>query len=397
MEGRHRLNLANLEIPAVPRKLLLPLNRTCRYGASRRRFLQSSAAALVGLSLANCRQNLATSPTVPASPTPTAADSNTLYVYTWANYTDPDLINQFTSETGLKVVVDIYDSNETMLAKLQAGGGNAYSIIYPSDYMVAEMQQSDLLSPLDPARLQGMENLLDQWKDPVYDPGNGHSVPFSWGTTGLLYNREAVSGPPTDWNVLWDQKESLARRISLLDDMRETLGATLKSLGYSYNATDPKQLEAAYKRLLELKPYLAAFKTSGYEDEVIGGDLYLVMSYSSDAIPVIQEDDRLAYLLPASGSSLWTDTMAIPKTAPNPDGAYAWINFLLRPEIAKAAVERMFFATPNHAAYEQLSEQIKSNQSLYPPEDLLAKCEGIAPVGKAIDIYDSYWTQVTSA
>lgn len=378
----------------MPRKLL-PHRRLL---ASRRHFLQGSAAALAGVALANCRSNI-TAPTSDAANPPAAptGDADTLYIYTWTSYTDPDLINQFTEETGIKVVVDIYDSNEVMLAKLQGGGGNAYSIIYPSDYMVAEMLDLDLLTALDPTRLEGMANLISNWQNPVYDPNNAHSVPFSWGTTGILYNTEAVAGTPTDWTFLWEQKESLSRRIALLDDMRETLGATLKSLGFSYNATDPAQLEAAYQRLLELKPHLAAFKSQGYEDEVLGGDLLAVMSYSSDATAVIEEDDRMAYLLPNSGSSLWTDTIAIPKTAPNPDAAYAWMNFILRPEVAKAAVERLFFATANDVAYGQLPQSLKDNTSLYPPSDLLAVCEGIAPIGDAIDLYDQYWTQVTSA
>jgi len=378
----------------VPRKPL-PHRRLL---ASRRHFLQGSAAALAGVTLANCRSNITAPNSGAANPAAApAGDADTLYVYTWANYTDTDLINQFTEETGFKVVVDIYDSNEVMLAKLQGGGGNAYSIIYPSDYMVAEMLDLDLLTALDPARLEGMDNLIDQWQNPVYDPNNAHSVPFSWGTTGILYNTEAVVDTPTDWAFLWEQKESLSRRIALLDDMRETLGATLKSLGFSYNATDPAQLEAAYQRLLELKPHLAAFKSQGYEDELLGGDLQAVMSYSSDAIAVMEEDDRMAYLLPSSGSSLWTDTIAIPKTAPNPDAAYAWMNFILRPEVAKAAVERLFFATANDAAYGQLPQALKDNTSLYPPADLLAMCEGIAPIGDAVDLYDQYWTRVTSA
>ena len=169
-------------------------------------------------------------------------------------------------------------------------------------------------------------------------------------------------------------------------------------MGYSSNSTDPAHLEAAYNRLLELKPHLATFKSSGFEDEILGGDLNVVMAYSSDAIAVTLEDDRMEYIIPASGSSLWTDTMVIPTTAPNVDAAYQWINFILEPEVSKAAVERLFFATPNKAAYELLPAELKSNSDLYPPEQILAKCEGIEPVDSATDdLFDQYWTQVTSA
>lgn len=264
--------------------------------------------------------------------------------------------------------------------------------------MVTEMIDLGLLMELDPTRLEGMDRLLNQWANPAYDPNNGHSVPFSWGTTGLLYNREAVPGNPEDWGYLWENQAALSGQISLLDDMRETLGAVLKSLGYSYNSTEPEELEAAYNRLLELKPHLATFKSSGFEDEILGGDLNVVMAYSSDAIAVTQEDDRMEYTIPASGSSLWTDTMVIPTTAPNVGAAYQWINFILEPEISKAAVERLFFATPNQAAYELLPSELKSNDDLYPPADILAKCEGIESIdNEANDLFDQYWTQVTSA
>jgi spermidine/putrescine transport system substrate-binding protein len=363
--------------------------------------LQGSAAAVAGVALSNCRQNLAgdtTAPDATEGETVAGGDPNTLHIFTWANYTDDTLTQEFTKRTGIKVVIDIFDSNETMLTKMQAGGGSAYSIIYPSDYMVSEMISLDMLMELDPARLQGIDRLIDKWANPAYDPNNAHSIPFSWGTTGLLYNRDTVPGTPQDWGYLWENQDALSGQISLLDDMRETLGAVLKSLGYSYNASDPAQLEAAYNRLLELKPHLATFKSSGFEDEILGGDLNVVMAYSSDAIAVTEEDDRMEYTIPASGSSLWTDTMVIPTSAPNVDAAYQWINFILEPEVSKAAVERLFFATPNKAAYELLPDNLKANDDLYPPEDILAKCEGIEAVDNATnDLFDQYWTQVTSA
>jgi spermidine/putrescine transport system substrate-binding protein len=389
----------------MPRKRplhLSPLSRQRAFGATRRRFLQGSAAALAGVALSNCRQNLAEVQSGTGSTEVSAAGGGsggggTLNIYTWADYVDDELTARFTEETGIRVVVDIYDSNETMLARLQAGGGSNYSILYPSDYMVEQMLELNMLSELDHSRIKGLENLLDQWVDPVYDPGNAHSVPYSWGTTGLLYNRELVTGTVDDWDYLWDNKEALSRRMTLLDDVRETMGAVLKSLGYSYNSTNPQEIEAAYRRLLEIRPHLAAFRSFGFEDQLLGGDLSIVMSYSVDAIAATLEDDRMEYIVPASGSSVWTDTMVIPADAPNPDAAYAWINFMLQPEMAKGAVERLSFATPNAAAFDMLPEALKSNEDLFPPDDVLARCEGIAPVGEAADLYDRFWTEITSA
>lgn len=366
-------------------------------GVGRRRFLQASAAAVSGIALSNCRQNLATNSDSSTESAAASGDANTLHIYTWADYTTEELISQFTEKTGIDVVVDIYGDNETMLARLQAGGGDAYSIIYPSDYMVQEMVDLGMLMELDASRLQGMDNLNEKWQSPVYDPNNAHSVPFSWGTTGLIHNKEILETEPQDWDYLWENSDQLSNRLTLLDDMRETIGAALKSLGYSYNSTDPSEIEAAYERLVDLKPYLSNFMSYGFEDQILGGDLIVVMGYSSDGIEVMVEDENLDYVVPKSGSSLWTDTLAIPKSAPNVDAAYEWINFMLEPEVTRAGVQDLYFSTPNKAAYELLPDELKNNTRLYPPEEVLANCEGIAPVGDATELYEQYWTELTSA
>ncbi len=387
----------------MPRKRSLYSTQVRRLGPTRRRFLQGSAAAIAGVTLANCRQNLADQSAgedVAATPTNEGGSgdaSGVLHVYTWADYTNEEMIDAFTEKTGIEVIVDIYDSNETMLAKMQAGGGDAYSVIYPSDYMVQQMIELGMLTRLDKDRITGIENIFDKWQAPVYDPGNDFSVPFAWGTTGLLYNTDVITDNPEDWDYLWDNRSSLSKRMTLLDDVRETMGMALKSLGYSYNSTDPAEIEEAYERLVEIKPDLASFMSFGFEDGLLSGDLAVVMAYSVDALSSIAEDDRLNYIIPASGSSVWTDTLIIPTTAPNVDAAYEWINFNLQPEIAQLNTETLFNATPNKVAYDNLSDEFKSNEKLFPPEELLAKCEGIAPVGEAAATYDEFWTRVTSA
>lgn len=386
----------------MPRKRSLYSSQFRRLGPTRRRFLQGSAAAIAGVTLANCRQNIAvqsdTEEAVAAPAEGTGGEgSGVLHVYTWADYTNDEMVQAFTDKTGIEVIVDIYDSNETMLAKMQAGGGEAYSIIYPSDYMVQQMIELGMLTKLDKARIMGMDNIFDKWQDPVYDSNNTFSVPFAWGTTGLLYNTEIISDSPEDWDYLWENASALSRRMTLLDDVRETMGMVLKSLGYSYNSTDPAEIEEAYNKLVELKPDLASFMSFGFEDGLLSGDLAVVMAYSVDALSSIAEDDRLNYIIPTSGSSVWTDTIVIPTTAPNVDAAYEWINFNLDPAIAQLNTETLFNATPNKVAYENLSDEFKSDEKLFPPEEILAKCEGIAPVGDASAVYDEYWTRVTSA
>ncbi len=393
-----------------PKLMKSPLNPSTQFSAqrssrliypSRRRFLMASAAALSGVMLSNCRQNLSSvdsSDSAESSANNASGSSDTLHVYTWSGYTDDEMINAFTEKTGIDVVVDLYDSNETMLARMQAGGGDAYSVIYPSEYMVQEMIELNMLTEIDHDRLSNYGDIFfDQWQDPAYDPGNAHSIPFSWGTTGLLYNKAQLSDPVQDWQYLWEHQDELSNRMTLLDDMRETIGAVLKSLGYSINSTDPEALEEAYQRLRDLTPAIANFQSFGFEDQILGGDLLMVMSYSSDAIPVTLENEDLDYIVPESGASLWTDTIVIPKTAPNVDAAYEWINFLLDSEVAKTSVENLYFATPIKPAYDQLSDELKQNEDLFPPESVLAQCEGLAPVDDATELYERYWTQLTSA
>lgn len=359
----------------------------------RRRFLQLSGATLAGVALSNCRRNLSDV----GSSGGASGDPDTLHLYSWSGYSDEDLLQSFTEATGITAIVDIFDSNETMLAKMQAGGGAAYSIIYPSDYMVQQMIELDLLTALDQSRLDGLDTLLENFRDPSYDAGNAHSVPYAWGTTGLVYNSTQLTPAPEDWEYLWDNQSKISRKMTLFNDVREVLGAVLRSLGYSYNSTNADEIEEAYQKLLELKPAIASFTTDGWRDQLLSGDLLMAMGYSSDAILVIEENPDLRYLVPASGSSLWTDTMVIPQTAPNVDAAYQWINFVYQPENAASLVERLRFATPIEPAIDQLPPELQNDTNLFPTDAVLANCEGIAPVDDVAEVYDRYWTQITSA
>jgi spermidine/putrescine transport system substrate-binding protein len=363
---------------------------------TRRRFLQVAGAALSSMALASCRRGGLSDVQSGGASSPSGS-SDTLHVYSWSGYFDDELLTNFKEATGFTVVADIFDSNETMLAKLQAGGGNNYSIIYPSDYMVQQMIELDMLTELDKSKLQGLDGLLDKFKSPVYDPDNTHSIPASWGTTGLVYNTEKVNPALNDWNYLWDNRDKLSRRVTLFNDVREVMGATLRSLGYSYNSTDPNEIEAAYKKLLELKPAITNFTTDGWRDQLLTGDLWVAMGYSTDALGVMDESDKIKYVIPASGSSIWTDTMAIPKTAPNVEAAYAWINYMLEPQNAAQITERLKFATASKAAIDLLPGNLKANTNLFPNEAILSKCEGIAPIGTTTELYDQYWTQLTSS
>lgn len=358
---------------------------------TRRQFLQTSTAALSGLALSSCGWTLANV----QSTVETASD--VLYIYTWAGYTDRELLQKFYDETQIRVIADVFSSNEEMLAKLQAGAGGAYSVIYPSDYMVRRIIDLGLLVELDRDRLVGLDRLFPSFENPTYDPDNRHSVPMSWGTTGLVFNTTVLKPPPTDWQYLWDNRDRISKRATLLNDPREVFGATLRSLGYSYNTTDPDRIREAYEKLSQLKPAIAAFNSDAWRTQILTGDLKIAMCFSSDANEIMQENSDIAYVLPDSGSSIWTDTLAIPKTAPNLDAAYAWINFMQRPEVAARTCERLSFATPNAAAFAKLPEDVQTNTSLFPPESALEQSESLKPVPPEVgEIYNRYWTRLTS-
>jgi spermidine/putrescine transport system substrate-binding protein len=370
------------------------MNRQGQSAPTRRQFLQGTASALSGMALSGCGWTLAEVRPVPAKRG--AADE--LNIYTWSNYVDDALLENFTAQTGIKVIADTFESNEVMLATFQAGKGSAYSIIYPSDYTVAKMLELKLLQELDGSRITGLENILPKFQNSVHDRNNRHHVPLSWGTTGLIYNSEKINPPPADWNYLWQNQQKLSRRMTLLNDTREVMGATLRSLGYSYNSSNPKEIKQAYDKLVALKPAIATFTTDAWKDQLLAGDLWVAMGYSADAMRVTKENPQLQYVIPQSGTSLWSDTMVIPKTAPNVDAAYAWISYMLQPAIASRVTERLSFATPNEAAYDQLPAPLRNNPILFPAESLLTKSEGIAPVSQtASELYEKYWTQLTSS
>ncbi|NEP01685.1 MAG: spermidine/putrescine ABC transporter substrate-binding protein [Symploca sp. SIO2E9] len=361
---------------------------------TKRQFLQLAASTTLStLGLSGCGWTLAN-----VRPTTSGQGATEeLYIYTWSGYTDDDLLKRFTQETGIRAIADVFDSNESMLAQIQAKGGGGYSIIYPSDYMVLKMADLGLLTKLDPRRIAGMNQLFQRFQNPDYDPGNSYSVPLSWGTTGLIYNQKKLKQAPADWSYLWDYRQQLSRRMTLLNDVREVMGATLKMLGYSYNSQEPQQIEQAYEKLLDLKPAIASFTSDAWRPQILSGDLLVAMCYSADAAELMPENSDLQYALPASGSSLWIDTLVIPKTAPNPNGAYAWINFMLQPEVAAQICQRLSFATPNKEAFKILPPEIQDNQSLFPPESTLENCEGLIPIGEFEEVYDRYWTKLTGS
>jgi spermidine/putrescine transport system substrate-binding protein len=374
---------------------------------SRRKFLRQTAYATSALASAS---TLAACGIFDKSPQgseagkdeilrPVTQDKQTLYIYGWATYVNnKEVLDGFTKETGIKVVGDTYDSNEVMLSKLEASGGRSgYSIIYPSDYMVTQMRDLKLLTPLNKKLLPNLRNIAENYLALPHDRGAVFSIPVSLGTTGIAYNVKAVSSiigeDPTDWNYLWEHKSKL--RITLVNDPREVLGMALHTLGSSYNTKAPEKIEQAFKKLRELMPAIANFTTDAWRDPLASGDLMMCMAFSGDAISLARQDPNIRYILPSSGTSIWTDTMAIPKGASNVEGAHAWINYVMKPEVAAKISDSNSFGTTNKLAKSMIPDDLKAIKALEPTEVMLAKSDRITKLDdKTSQIYDGFWTRL---
>ncbi|WP_038056223.1 polyamine ABC transporter substrate-binding protein [Thermus amyloliquefaciens] len=318
----------------------------------------------------------------------------TLYFLNWADYIPEDLIRKFSAETGAKVVLDTFESPEAMLAKLKAGADREFSLVVAPDYYVLQMAREGLIAPLEKERLGNLANLDPFFLDPPYDPGLRYSVPYLWGTTGLAYREDLVKGSVDSYAVLFDPARSVGPFL-LLDEMRETIGAALKYLGYSVNTTDPEALEKAKGLLLEAKRRSVGF-AGGVEalNRILGGDAAVALAYSGDVLQARQEDERLRYAIPKEGSTLWTDALVVLKRGPSQDLAYRFINFLLEPENAAALAEYTHYATPVAKALPLLPEAMRQDPTVFPPEEVRQKLEYLKDLGPDIALYDRVWTEV---
>ena len=374
---------------------------------SRRKFLRQTAYATSALasiiSLSGCGIFDTNPQNADAGkddvPRPVTQDKQTLYIYGWATYVNnQEVLDDFTKETGIKVVGDAYDSNEVMLAKLEASGGRSgYSIIYPSDYMVTQMRDLKLLAPLNKKLLPNLSNIGRSYLELPHDRGAVFSIPVSLGTTGIAYNVKAINSiigeEPTDWSYLWQHKNKL--RVTLVNDPREVMGMALHILGSSYNTKDPEKIEEAFKKLRELMPAIANFTTDAWRDPLASGDLMMCMAFSGDAISLARQDPNIKYILPNSGTSIWTDTIAIPRGASNIEGAHAWINYVMKPEVAAKISDSNSFGTTNKLAKTMIPDDLKAIKALEPTEALIALSDRITKLDpEVLEVYEGFWTRL---
>lgn len=312
-----------------------------------------------------------------------------LVIYNWGDYIDPELLTQFTKETGIKVDYQTFDSNEAMYTKIQQGG-TTYDLTIPSEYMISKMIAEDLLLALDKSKIEGLENIDPQFLNLSFDEGNDYSIPYFWGTLGIVYNESMVENPPHEWEDLWS--EEYRDNIMLVDGAREGMGIGLQTLGYSLNSRNKHELEEAANHLYQLTPNIKAIVSDEIKGYMIQEAAAIAVSFSGEASEMLDGNDQLHYVVPSKGSNLWFDNMVIPKTAKNIDGAYAFINFMLRPEVAYQNALYIGYATPNIKAKEMLPDEIKADEAFYPSEETLENLEVYDNLGRKLlgDYNDLY-------
>lgn len=321
-----------------------------------------------------------------------------LKLYLYPDYIDPALVTKFEAVYGVKVIVDYFDTNEALIAKLQAGGTGLYDVIVPSEYGVTILAKNGLLEKLDHARIPNMKNLLPRFRNPPFDPGNQFTTCFMWGTTGIGYRKDLLpkDAPAIDsWAMVFDPKYEALGAFAMLDDQRETIGAALKYLGYSLNSVKPDELAKAEALLQDQRKRVLNYAASSNgRDLLSSGDVVMVHNFSGDIAMARDENPMIAYAIPKEGSSIWTDSMAIPKGAKNKTGAQLFMNFILDPENGAQLAHFCHYGSPNAHVPALLPKEEREDPATYPPEAVIAKQEFIQDIGDAEKLYAEIWTRL---
>ena len=352
---------------------------------NRRHFLTASSAALAAASLPACKSKESASG---------SGEKKTLTVFTWADYLSDDAKAGFEKALNCTVVIDTFDSNEAMLAKLESGA-TGYDILVPSSYAVQALKRKDMLLTLDHGKLPNLKNIDADHLAKALDPQMAVSVPYMMAPTCLAYLASKVKDPVESWALL--DRADLKGRVTLLDDMREVLGAALKFLGHSLNSTDPAQLAAARDVAIRWKANIAKFENEQYKTGIASGEFHLVQGYAGDLIQASEENEDMRIFIPKEGASFPCDDLCIPKDAKESDLAHAFINHLCGAETAAENMEWIGYRAPNSAAYPHLSEDFRGSPVLFPPSELFAKCEPIGDLGDQLPLWTAEWDKVKTA
>ncbi|RAI83016.1 spermidine/putrescine ABC transporter substrate-binding protein [Macrococcoides goetzii] len=312
-------------------------------------------------------------------PPPKSGKGNILYVYNWGEYIDPALLKKFEKEYGIRVILETFDSNESMLAKIK-NGGTHYDIAVPSEYAIQKMKEEKLLIPIDHKKLPNLKNINPDFMNLDFDKGNKYSIPYFWGTVGILYNPDKTKGIDfSRWDSLWDPR--LKNNVLIVDGAREALGFSLNSMGESLNETNPQILDKAEQKLEKLGPNVKGVVGDEINTMMVQKEADVAVVWSGMGADIMTENENLDFVVPKEGSNLWFDNMVIPKTAQNVDGAHKFINFLLDAKIGKQNTEWVGYATPNTASYKLLDKETREDERFYPSKAVQEKLEVYEDLG----------------
>jgi spermidine/putrescine transport system substrate-binding protein len=353
-----------------------------RLSPSRRQLLQGAGIAAVGLTFLP-RFSL-------------AEEEKKLNFYNWDTYIGETTLADFEKATGIQAKMDLFADNDELFAKLK-GGNPGYDVIVPTNDNLERMIKAGMVIELDHSKIPNMANIDKPFQDAAFDPGRKYSLPYMWGTNGIGYRKSKVEGTVDSWKLLLDS-DKLAGRISLLGDQQQVLGAALKYLGYSFNSTNADELKKAADLVLAHKKNIKVFADDNGQDLLASGEVDACQEWNGDIIQVMKEDEDLAYVVPTEGSLVWQDTLAIPKGAPHPMNAHAFLNFIFDPQVGKAIAETIQYATPNAAAKALMDKAYLENPAIFPPPEVLAKCEpGLYLGEEATKVRDEIWTRIQAA
>ena len=340
---------------------------------SRRLFLGSAAAA----TLAGCGGK---------------GKAGTLNIYIWSSYLPDEVVKDFTTFSGIKVNVETYDDNETLEQKLQSGV-SGFDLVVPSDYMVARLAAQKLIQPLDKTKLPGIKNLDPAFLNQSFDPGNQYSLPWVWGTTGIGYNKEKAGGEVDSWSVLFDEKNK--GRILMLADTREVFAATLKSLGKSVNDTSDATIALVAEKLKKQKPLVKTYNSGDFANILASGDVDFAHAYNGELAKVVAESKgKLAYVVPKEGAVIWMDNICLTAKSENVANAHAFLEFILAPDANAKIINEVSYAGANAAAKSLINPELLNDPAIYPPAEVVARCEYMKDLGDSAEKFDTLWTEI---
>lgn len=317
-----------------------------------------------------------------------------LHIMIWSDYVKPELIERFQDEHQCRVVMDTFDSNESMYAKLKLGRAG-YDVIFPSNYFVNIMAQQEMLQPLDVTQIPNAQNLDPHYLKRVDPSLLNYGIPYMVSSAGIVYRTDKVAHLEPSWGIFG--KPDYKGRMTMLNDVRETIGAALKFLGYSANTTNATEIDEAARLIINWKPNLAKFESEQYKAGIASAEYLIVNGYNGDALQVMKENPNVGFVYPQEGITFSMDFMVIPQNAPNRELAHAFINYLLEAEVAAENIEHSLFFSPNKAAYEKLPEELRNNKVLFLPDDVFENAELIDYLGEKGILYNKAWDKIKAS